>query len=45
MYSNDIVSKTVWVGSLKDAKCITISNALQNFLDESGCKPNKLCVN
>ena len=27
---------------LKDKKGITITNALQNCLDESNCKPNKI---
>ena len=44
MCYNGIVSKNVWVGPLKDAKGITIGNALQNFLDESDCKPNKSCA-
>ena len=29
---------------LKDKKGITITNAFQNILDESTCKPNKICV-
>ena len=30
---------------LKDKKGITITNAFQEILDESGCKPNKIWVN
>ena len=37
----DIFSKYAWVVPLKDKKSITITNAFQKFLDESGCKPNK----
>ena len=34
----------MWVLPLKDIKGITITNALQNFLDESNHKPNKIWV-
>ena len=40
----DIYSKYAWVIFLKDKKEITISNAFQNILDESKCKPNKVRV-
>ena len=38
----DIFSKYAWVVPLKDKKSITITNASQKILDESGCKPNKI---
>ena len=41
----DIYSKYEWVVPLKDKIIITIADAFQKFLDESGCKPNKRCVN
>ena len=40
----DIYSKYVWVLPLKDKKSITITNAFQRILDESGRKPNKTWV-
>ena len=40
----DICSKYARVISLKDKKGITITNASQNNLDESGHKPNKILV-
>ena len=40
----DIYSKYAWVIPLKDKKGITITNAFQNFLDESNPKPNKMLV-
>ena len=36
----DVFSKYASVISLKEKKCITITN-LQKILDESNCKPNK----
>ena len=38
----DIYSKYAWVVSLKDKKGITIANAFQKMLEESGRKPNKI---
>ena len=38
----DIYSKYAWVVPLKDKKGITIANAFQKMLDESGRKPNKI---
>ena len=38
----DIYSKYAWVIPLNDKKGITITNAFQNFLDKSNCKPNKI---
>ena len=38
----DIFSKYVWVTTLKDKKSITIINAYQKFLKESGRKTNKI---
>ena len=40
----DIYSKYTWVIPLKDKKGITITNAFQKILDESGRKPNKIWV-
>ena len=40
----DIFIKYLWVVPLKDKKCITITNDFQKILDESGYKPNKMCV-
>ena len=40
----DIFSKYAWVIPLKDKKCITITNASQNFLKESNPKPTKIWV-
>ena len=40
----DIYSKYARVISLKDKKGITITNAFQNTLDKSNCKPNKIWV-
>ena len=40
----DIYCKYVWVILLKDKKGITITNAFQNILDESNCKPSKIWV-
>ena len=40
----DIYSKYAWVIPLKDKKVITITNAFQKILDESGRKPNKIWV-
>ena len=41
LLSIDISSKYAWVDPLKDKKGVTIVNAFQEFLDKSGCKPNK----
>ena len=38
----DIDSKYAWVVPLKDRKGITITNAFQKYLDDSGCKPSKI---
>ena len=38
----EICSKYAWVIPLKDQKDITITNAFQKILDESGRKPNKI---
>ena len=40
----DICSKYAWVIRVKDKMGITITNAFQNFLDESNHKPNKKWV-
>ena len=40
----DIYSKYAWVIPLKDKRGITITNAFQKVLDESGRKPNKIWV-
>ena len=40
----DIFSKYTWVIPLKDKKYITITNAFQNILCKSNCKPNKIWV-
>ena len=40
----DIFSKYAWVVPLKDKKGITITNAFQKMLDESGRKTNKIWV-
>ena len=40
----DIYSKYVWVIPLKDKKCIAITNASQNNLDKSNCKPDIIWV-
>ena len=37
-------SKYAWVIPLQDKKCITMTNAFQKVLDESGRKPNKIWV-
>ena len=44
-YVIDIYCKFAWVVPLKDKKGVTVTNALQKILDESGRKPNKLWVN
>ena len=44
LLSIDISSKYAWVDPLKDKKGVTIVNAFQEFLDKSGCKPNKIWV-
>ena len=40
----DIFTKYAWVIPLKDKKGITITNAFQKILDESGCKLDKVWV-
>ena len=40
----DIYGKYAWVVVLKLKKGITITEALQEILDESGRKPNKIWV-
>ena len=42
LYVVNICSKYDWVIPLKDKKAITITNAFQKILDESGCKRNKI---
>ena len=44
MYVTDIYSKYAWVIPLKDKIGITITNAFQKILDDSGRKPNKIWV-
>ena len=40
----DIYNKYAYIIPLKDKKVITITNAFQKILDESGWKPNKIPV-
>ena len=40
----DVLSKYVWVVSLKDKKGVTIVNAFQKKLDDSARKPSKIWV-
>ena len=40
----NIYSKYAWLVHLKDKKGITIINAYQKILDESGCKTDKIWV-
>ena len=40
----DIFTKYAWVIPLKGEKCVTITNAFQNILDNSKTKPNKIWV-
>ena len=40
----DIFSKYAWVIPLNNKKGITIANAFQKILDESGHKPNKIWI-
>ena len=40
----DIFSKYAWFVSLKDKKGVTIVDAFQKILDDSGRKPNKIWV-
>ena len=40
----DIFSKHAWVVPLKDKKDISIVNAFQKILKQSGRKPNKIWV-
>ena len=42
--SIDVYSKYAWVISLKDKKCITITNAFQKMFKKSNCSPNKIWV-
>ena len=37
-----IFSKYAWTISLKDKKCVTITNAIQNILKEPDHKPNRI---
>ena len=41
----DIFSKYAWIIPLKNKKGIANTNAFQNILDKSNCKPNKIWVN
>ena len=43
-FNNSFFSKYAWVVPLKDKEGITIVNAFQKVLDESGRKPNKIWV-
>ena len=43
-YVIDIFSKFAWVVSLKNDKCITITNTFQKILDKSNGKSNKIWV-
>ena len=43
-YVTDAYSKYPWVVSLKDKKVITITNAFQKIIDESGRKSNKIWI-
>ena len=38
----DIFSKYAWVVSFNDKRSITITDAFQKILDDSGRKPNKI---
>ena len=40
----DMFSKYAWVVPLKDKKSISIVNAFQKILNQSGRKPNKIWV-
>ena len=40
----DIFSKYAWVAPLKDKKGVSICDAFQKILDQSGRKPNKIWV-
>ena len=40
----NIFRKYAWFVSLKDEKCIAITNAHQKILDESNRKPNKIWI-
>ena len=40
----DTYSKYAWVATLKDKKGVTIVNAIQKILNDSGRKPNKISV-
>ena len=42
LYVNHIYSKYAWVVPLRFKKGITITNAFQKVLNESGHKPNKI---
>ena len=41
LYVIDIFSKYAWVVPLKDKKTNAVTNAFQNVLNKSRCKPNK----
>ena len=40
----DIYSKYAWTVLSKNKKCVTITNAFKNILEESNRKPNKIWV-
>ena len=40
----DILSKYPWVVPLKDKKGVSIADAFQKILDDSGSKPTKIWV-
>ena len=44
LYVIDIFSIYAWIILLKNKKSITMINAFQKILDDSNCKPNKVCV-
>ena len=44
LFALDIFSKYAWVVPLKDKKGVSIADAFQKILDNSGCKPNEIWV-
>ena len=44
LFVTDIFSKCAWFVPLKDKRVVTITNAFQKILNESGLKPNKIWV-
>ena len=41
---HDFFSKYAWIVPLKDKKDVTITKALENVLDDSGCELNNIWV-